>query len=122
MSFAFEMVLRSSLILAIGLAALSLIRNQPAALRHWMLLATMGLAGAQPAMNRIVPACDATVRLTAINADAVFETRTDGSGQFQMGDVPAGDYLLSARAGNHRRASPQRCRPARQRVARSLRP
>lgn len=56
MSFVFETVLRSSLVLAIGLAALSLIRKQPAALRHWLLRATLVLAAAQPAMNRIIPA------------------------------------------------------------------
>jgi TonB family protein len=44
------------------------------------------------------PLADAVVRITAINSDAVFETRTDSSGHFQFGDVPAGDYMLSARA------------------------
>lgn len=44
------------------------------------------------------PLADAAVRLTAINTDAVFETRTDGSGNFQFPDVPAGDYLLAARS------------------------
>lgn len=44
------------------------------------------------------PLADATVRMTGIFNDAVFETRTDANGQFQFGDVPAGDYLLSARA------------------------
>jgi TonB family protein len=44
------------------------------------------------------PLADATVRLTGINTDAVFETRTDGSGNFQFADLPAGDYLLAARS------------------------
>ena len=44
------------------------------------------------------PLADATVRLSAINSDAVFETRTDGAGNFQLPDVPAGDYLLAARS------------------------
>lgn len=44
------------------------------------------------------PLADATVRMTAIDTDAVFETRTHGNGHFQFGDVPAGDYLLAARA------------------------
>lgn len=44
------------------------------------------------------PLADATVRLSAINSDAVFETRTDGSGNFQFPDVPAGDYLIAARS------------------------
>ena len=44
------------------------------------------------------PLADAAVRLTAINTDAVFETRTDGSGNFQFPDVPPGEYLLAARS------------------------
>ena len=44
------------------------------------------------------PLADAAVRLTAINTDAVFETTTDGSGNFQFPNVPAGDYLLAARS------------------------
>jgi TonB family protein len=44
------------------------------------------------------PLADAVVRLTAIGSDSVFETRTDANGAFQLGDVPAGDYLLSARS------------------------
>lgn len=87
--------------------------RHPVSMKSRVALTTMLLAIAVPiaaatqapaTLNGIVedpsgrPSVDATVRLTAINADAVFETRTDGSGQFQMGDVPAGDYLLSARA------------------------
>lgn len=44
------------------------------------------------------PLADATVRLSAMNSDAVFETRTDSSGNFQFPDVPAGDYLIAARS------------------------
>ena len=56
MSFVLESVLRSSLLLAIGLTGLALLRHKPAALRHWVLMATLVLAAAQPAINRIVPA------------------------------------------------------------------
>ena len=56
MSFVLDMVLRSSLVVTIGLAALSLLRHQPAALRHWVLMATLALAAAQPAINWAVPA------------------------------------------------------------------
>lgn len=56
MSFAFEMVLRSSLVLAAGMSVSFLLKKQPAALRHWVLLATLVLAAAQPAMNRLIPA------------------------------------------------------------------
>lgn len=44
-----------------------------------------------------LPLPDASVRLSAINSDAVFEARTDASGSFQLADVPPGDYLISAR-------------------------
>lgn len=44
------------------------------------------------------PLADASVRLTGLNTDAVFETRTDSAGKFQFPDLPAGDYLLAARS------------------------
>lgn len=44
------------------------------------------------------PLPDATVRMSAISSDAVFEVRSDASGGFQIADVPAGDYMISARA------------------------
>lgn len=44
-----------------------------------------------------LPLPDASVKLQALNSDAAFEARTDASGSFQMADVPAGDYWLSAR-------------------------
>ena len=56
MSFGLEIVLRSSIVLAVGFAALAMIRHQPAALRHWVLVATLAMAAAQPAINRIIPA------------------------------------------------------------------
>jgi beta-lactamase regulating signal transducer with metallopeptidase domain len=55
MSFAIEMILRSSLVLAVGLAAVVMLARHPAALRHWILTATLALAAAQPLMNRVVP-------------------------------------------------------------------
>src|SRR5689334_3086178 len=56
MSFALETVLRTSIVLTIGFAVLAALRHRPAALRHWLMVATIGLAAAQPAMNRLVPA------------------------------------------------------------------
>jgi len=56
MSFVLEMGLRSSLVLAAGLAVLWALRNQPAALRHWVLAATLSLSAVQPAMNQVIPA------------------------------------------------------------------
>jgi len=44
-----------------------------------------------------LPLPDALVRLASTSTDAVYESRTDASGFFQLPDVPPGDYLLSAR-------------------------
>lgn len=44
-----------------------------------------------------LPLPDAAVRLQSVTGDASFEARTDASGSFQVADVPAGDYWLSAR-------------------------
>ena len=78
MSFVLESVLRSSLVLAIGLAALALLRHKPAALRHWVLMATLVLAAAQPAMNRIVPAWRIVgAGLAGSHVEKLPEVRTD---------------------------------------------
>lgn len=45
--------------------------------------------------GRVLPA--ATVRLSAIGQDAIHETQTDASGAFQFGELPDGEYMLSAR-------------------------
>lgn len=39
----------------------------------------------------------ATVRLSAIGSDAVHEAETDSTGTFRFGEIPDGDYMLSAR-------------------------
>jgi TonB family protein len=39
----------------------------------------------------------ATVRLSAIGTDAVHETQSDSTGTFRFGEIPDGDYMLSAR-------------------------
>jgi TonB family protein len=51
-----DLIARSSLVLAIGFAALWLLRKEPASMRHWLVVATVALAGAQPLLNRVVPA------------------------------------------------------------------
>jgi TonB family protein len=51
----FDAVLRSSVVLAIGLAAVWLLRKQPASLRHWVLAAALALAAAQPVISRVIP-------------------------------------------------------------------
>ena len=45
--------------------------------------------------GRVLPG--ATVRLSAIGQDAIHETQTDSSGAFQFGELPDGEYMLSAR-------------------------
>jgi TonB family protein len=55
MIFLAESIMRSSLLLAIGLLAIWLLRKQPASLRHWLLAATVILAAAQPAIHLVVP-------------------------------------------------------------------
>ena len=45
--------------------------------------------------GRVLPG--ATVRLSAIGSDAVHETQTDPAGTFRFGEIPDGDYMLSAR-------------------------
>jgi hypothetical protein len=56
MSMVLDTVIRSSILLAVGLAALWLLRRQPAALRHWVLAATLAIAATQPVMKQIIPA------------------------------------------------------------------
>src|SRR5687767_2654983 len=51
-----DTVLRSSLVLTIGFAIAIGLRRQPAALRHWILAASIVLAAAQPAITRLLPA------------------------------------------------------------------
>jgi TonB family protein len=50
-----DTVLRSSLVLAIGFAIAIGLRRQPAALRHWILAASIVLAAGQPAIARLLP-------------------------------------------------------------------
>ena len=50
-----DTVLRSSLVLTIGFAIAIGLRRQPAALRHWILAASIVLAAVQPAITRLLP-------------------------------------------------------------------
>lgn len=49
-------IARSSIVLLAGLAAIIVLRKQPAALRHWIIAAALVLAVAHPAITLIVPA------------------------------------------------------------------
>jgi TonB family protein len=44
--------------------------------------------------GRVLPG--ATVRLSSVGSDAIHETQTDPGGHFQFGEIPDGDYMLSA--------------------------
>jgi TonB family protein len=55
MTLVLDAVIRSSVLLTIGLVALWLLKKQPAALRHWVLAAALALAAAQPVISRIIP-------------------------------------------------------------------
>ena len=62
--------------------------------------ATAATAGAPSGVlrdpsGRVLPG--ATVRLSAIGSDAVHETQTDSTGAFRFGEIPDGDYMMSAR-------------------------
>jgi len=56
MSVMLDVIIRSSLVLSVGLAAFWMLRLQPAALRHWILSAALALAAVQPVINRVIPA------------------------------------------------------------------
>ena len=50
-----DAVVRSSVVLTIGLALVWMLRRQPASLRHWVLAAALALAAAQPVIGRVLP-------------------------------------------------------------------
>ncbi len=55
MSSFLDVIVRSSAVLTIGLAAVWMLRRQPASLRHWVLAAALALAAAQPLISRVLP-------------------------------------------------------------------
>ncbi len=55
MNLVLDAVIRSSIVLSVGLAAVWVLRKQPAALRHWVLAAALALAAAQPVLSQLVP-------------------------------------------------------------------
>jgi TonB family protein len=54
-SLVLDTIIRSSILLAVGLSALWLLRKQPAALRHWTLAAALAIAATQPVMRQLIP-------------------------------------------------------------------
>ena len=55
MSIPLDIAVRSSLVLALGLIGYAALHKRPAALRHWLLAASLCLARAQPLLARLVP-------------------------------------------------------------------
>lgn len=53
-----DFIVRSSLILAVALAAGWPLRRQPASLRHWLLAAALASAAAQPLLGALLPALE----------------------------------------------------------------
>lgn len=56
MNLLIDWLVRPSLVLAIGLLAIALLRRQPAAVRHWILAAAIGFAAIQPVVTTVMPA------------------------------------------------------------------
>ncbi len=85
MSLVVDTVIRSSILLTLGLATLWLLRKQPAALRHWVLTAALAIAATQPAMKQIIPALPmpSMISPAAIAPEPSVET----SVAFQLADL-----------------------------------
>lgn len=90
MSIYLDAFLRSSLVLVAGFGALWLMRRQPAAFRHWILVAALALAAAQPAINRAVPALQIPLTVWAA-AEAEASPRVDTTISFEIGDPHRAD-------------------------------
>ena len=69
MTVFFDMMLRSSLVIALALAGLWLLRRQPAASRHWLLAAALSLAAAQPLIKWAAPAWRMPVAVATVEID-----------------------------------------------------
>jgi TonB family protein len=59
-----DVVLQSSAMLVIGLLLMALLRSRSAALRHWVLAATLACAAAVPFVGRLVPAWPVSLDLS----------------------------------------------------------
>ena len=77
MSFIVETILRSSAVVAFGLAVAFALRRQPASLRHWILAASLALAAAQPAINLVVPAWRVSVSTVTVIPEPLAESTVE---------------------------------------------
>lgn len=71
MSFALEIIARSSLVLTIGFAIALGLKRQPAAFRHWILAASIVLAAGQPVITRLLPSWTISPSLISSFEDVV---------------------------------------------------
>ena len=88
MNFYLDMMLRSSLVVAVGLAGVWLLRRQPAAFRHWLLAAALALAAAQPVINAIAPAWQMPASVTAVEIDGPIFDSTVQTDQLVLTTAP----------------------------------
>ena len=90
-----DIVFQSSIVVLIGLLLMPLLRSRSAALRHWVLAATLVCAAAVPFADRLAPAWTAPVDLSfatrALSAPmprafALSSERTEGAAESAGGD------------------------------------
>ena len=77
MTVLIDCFVRPSIVLAIGLAVSTLLRRQPAAVRHWILAAAIGVAAVQPLVTLVLPAW----QLPALAARHTSPVATPGAGR-----------------------------------------
>jgi TonB family protein len=77
-------IARSSIVLLAGLIASAMLRKQPAALRHWLVAATLALAALQPLITRIVPALPVEMTLGTFIDDRAVAGHVDTDVTFDV--------------------------------------
>ncbi len=103
MTSALEIVMRSSLLIGLGLLLLRLLRAEPAAFRHFVLAAVLVLAAAQPALNALLPAW----QMPSLQSSRVEAIETPaGAVESEMSfEAVAPPHVAASRAANVRRAA-----------------
>jgi beta-lactamase regulating signal transducer with metallopeptidase domain len=81
--------IKMSLVILVALAAMALMRNGSAALRHWVLAVVVGCAAAVPALDAILPVwslqAPGSIRTTAQNERPATEKETSGTVSVPVG-------------------------------------
>jgi beta-lactamase regulating signal transducer with metallopeptidase domain len=88
MMWLLEITARMSLVLALGLAAVLLMRQRSAALRHWVIAATIVCAGSIPVLGLVAPSWTVPQGPAVVRRPAVEMTA-------RTGDAPKGSVLPS---------------------------